>query len=81
MLFERFGQSAILGYLGRKQGYNAYAFELGLRVMERDLPTQQKLEAVRVMQLGLGDLVRPSGLDAVFEARAKASAGFDERVR
>lgn len=53
------GIANALGYLGRAPGVNLYAFEVGLRVLERDLPLEQKLEAVRLMQLGLGDMMPP----------------------
>tara|TARA_R110002072_G_C7978996_1_gene536070 strand:+ start:82638 stop:86012 length:3375 start_codon:yes stop_codon:yes gene_type:complete len=63
------GVSNAFGFLGRKPGFNDYAFEISLRVLERDLPTELKLEAVRLMQLGLGDLTPPENV-AVFDGYA-----------
>lgn len=58
------------GYLGRKPGYNLYAFRSGLPVLERDHPAALKLEAVRLMQRGLGDLTPVGQVQPVFEGYA-----------
>lgn len=65
------GVANAFGFLGRKPGFNAYAFEIALRVLDRDLPNDLKLEAVRLMQLGLGDLTPPNNV-AVFDGYAPA---------
>jgi putative membrane-bound dehydrogenase-like protein len=65
------GLSNAIGFLGRKPGFSDYAFEIGLRVLDRDLTTELKLEAVRLMQLGLGDLTSPKNV-AVFDGYAPA---------
>ena len=65
------GVSNAFGFLGRKPGFNDYAFEIGLRVLERDLPAELKLEAVRLMQLGLGDHTPPNNV-AVFDGYVPA---------
>jgi putative membrane-bound dehydrogenase-like protein len=65
------GVSNAFGFLGRKPGFNDYAFEIALRVLDRDLPADLKLEAVRLMQLGLGDLTPPGNV-AVFDGYAPA---------
>jgi len=65
------GVSNAFGFLGRKPGFNDYAFEIALRVLDRDLPAELKLEAVRLMQLGLGDLTPPKNV-AVFDGYAPA---------
>lgn len=65
------GVSNAFGFLGRKPGFNEYAFEIALRVLDRDLPAEVKLEAVRLMQLGLGDLTPPKNV-AVFDGYAPA---------
>lgn len=65
------GIANALGYLRRQKGFNEYAFEIALRVLDRDLPDELKLEAVRLMQLGLGDLTPPENT-AVFDGYAPA---------
>ncbi len=65
------GVANAFGFLGRKPGFNDYAFEISLRVLERDLPAERKLEAIRLMQLGLGDLTPPNNV-AVFDGYAPA---------
>jgi putative membrane-bound dehydrogenase-like protein len=65
------GVSNAFGFIGRKPGFNSYAFEIALRVLDRDLPAELKLEAVRLMQLGLGDLTPPKNV-AVFDGYAPA---------
>ncbi len=65
------GVSNAFGFLGRKPGFNDYAFEIALRVLDRGLPAELKLEAVRLMQLGLGDLTPPKNV-AVFDGYAPA---------
>jgi putative membrane-bound dehydrogenase-like protein len=65
------GLSNAIGFLGRQSGFNSYSFEIALRVLDRDLPVELKLEAVRLMQLGLGDLTPPKNV-AVFDGYAPA---------
>ncbi|MGZ0167880.1 MAG: PVC-type heme-binding CxxCH protein, partial [Planctomycetales bacterium] len=65
------GVSNAFGFLGRKPGFNDYAFEIALRALDRDLPSELKLEAVRLMQLGLGDLTPPKNV-AVFDGYSPA---------
>lgn len=65
------GVSNALGFLGRKRGFNEYAFEIALRVLDRDLSDDLKLEAIRLMQLGLGGLTPPDNV-AVFDGYASA---------
>jgi putative membrane-bound dehydrogenase-like protein len=75
------GVSNAFGFLGRKPGFNTYAFEIALRVLDRDLPDDLKLEAVRLMQLGLGDLTPPNNV-AVFDGYAAAldTSEFDREL-
>lgn len=65
------GLSNAFGFIGRKPGFNGYSFEIALRVLDRDLSAELKLEAVRLMQLGLGDLAPPKNV-AVFDGYAPA---------
>ena len=75
------GVSIAFGFLGRKPGFNDYAFEIALRVLDRDLPAELKLEAVRLMQLGLGDLTPPKNV-AMFDGYAPALdiSEFDRKL-
>lgn len=65
------GISNAFGFLGRQPGFNDYAFKIALRVLDQDLPSELKLEAIRLMQLGLGDLTLPKNV-AVFDGYAPA---------
>ncbi|MDA0588242.1 MAG: c-type cytochrome [Planctomycetota bacterium] len=60
------------GYLGRNPGYSQHAFRAALPVLERDFPVELKLEAVRLMQMGLGDLAPVGRVKPVFEGYAPA---------
>ena len=60
------------GFLGRKPGYSRHAFRAALPVLERDEPPELKLEAIRLMQLGLGDLAPVGRVKPVFEGYAAA---------
>lgn len=55
--------TATLGYIWRSQAanqaYNAYAVEIGRRILEGKHSVEMKLEAARVLQIGIGDI----GLD------------------
>ena len=75
------GVSNAFGFLGREPGFNSYAFEIALRVLDRDLPAELKLEAIRLMQLGLGGLT-PRKNVAVFDGYAAALdlAEFDREL-
>ncbi len=44
------------GFADRKSGFSAYTVDIGVLVLEQDLPTERKLEAARLIQIGLGDL-------------------------
>jgi len=57
------------GYALRKPGFNAYAIDIGLRVLTGTHPPRLKYDAARLIEVGLGDLTpenTPGG--AVFEA-------------
>lgn len=60
------------GFLGRQSGYSRHAFRAALPVLERDYPPRLKLEAVRLMQMGLGDLAPEGKVKPVFEGYAPA---------
>ena len=60
------------GYLGRNPGYSRHAFRAALPVLERKFPAKLKLEAVRLMQMGLGDLTPAGQAPPVFEGYAAA---------
>jgi putative membrane-bound dehydrogenase-like protein len=60
------------GFLGRNPGYSRHAFRAALPVLERDFPVALKLEAVRLMQMGLGDLTPVGRVKPVFEGYAAA---------
>ena len=65
--------AAALGSLGRDPGFNANAFETGSRLFESDdLSAETRLEAVRLMQLALGDLTPEGKVAAVFDGYASA---------
>jgi putative membrane-bound dehydrogenase-like protein len=65
--------AAALGSLGRNPGFNANAFETGSRVFEsNNVPVETRLEAVRLMQLALGDLTPEGKVAAVFDGYASA---------
>lgn len=64
--------ASAFGYLGRKPGYSRHAFRVGLPVLERKFPAELKLEAVRLMQMGLGDLTPAGQVAPVFEGYAPA---------
>lgn len=44
------------GFVARQPGLNKHALEVGLRVLEGSHPEPMKREAVRLLQLGLGDV-------------------------
>jgi putative membrane-bound dehydrogenase-like protein len=60
------------GYLGRNPGYSRQTFRAALPVLEREFPVGLKLEAVRLMQMGLGDLTPVGRVKPVFEGYAAA---------
>jgi len=47
--------------------FNAYTLDIGRRVLEGDYPIELKRDAVRLIQLGLGDLSSAEKLPAVFD--------------
>lgn len=63
-----------VGYIWRtqrqEQPFNAYAVDLGRRVLMGNHPVALKLEAVRMLQMAIGDLGGPEGIPAVFEGYA-----------
>lgn len=63
-----------LGFVWRMQmrdvGFNAYAIDIGRRIVEGKYPSALKLEAVRVIQLALGDLGSSEKLSPVFDGYA-----------
>lgn len=64
------GLSNAFGYVLRHPGFNAYALDIGLRVLESDNPVALKREAVRLMQLGLGDMGPQDKRPAVYDGYA-----------
>lgn len=67
----RAASTNVLGYLRRgeapEDGFNKFAVEFGRRLLEGKFNPQMKLEALRVIQLGLGDLGEEGKTPAVFE--------------
>jgi putative membrane-bound dehydrogenase-like protein len=66
------GQSLNVGYghLGTMSGFNEHAFRVGLPILQGKNTEEKKLEAVRLMQLGLGDVTPVGKLPAVFDGYA-----------
>ena len=58
------------GYLGIVPGFNEHSFRVGTPVLMRDYSEESKLEAIRLMQLGLGDVTPVGKLPAVFDGYA-----------
>lgn len=59
------------GFAAREGGFSAYSVEIGVRVLEGQHPAARKLEAARLIELGLGDVGPHSGdLPAVFDGYA-----------
>ncbi len=67
-----------LGYIWRtqesNQDYNAYAIDIGRRILDGKHSTELKLEAARLLQIALGDLTSDEDTTAVF---ANYTADFD----
>ena len=57
-----------VGYLPRATASTKYGIQLALRVLEGDHPAGLKLQAARLLQLSLGDMVPPAGTAPAFEA-------------
>lgn len=57
-----------VGYLPRSTAATKYGIQLAVRVLEGDHPTGLKLQAARLLQLALGDMVPPAGTAPAFEA-------------
>ena len=56
------------GFALREEGFNAYAVEIGVRVLEGQHPVERMHRAARLIQLGLGDVGPLSNdLPAVFD--------------
>lgn len=58
------------GYLGRKPGISTYAFRIGTLVLQKSQSVDEKLQAIRLMQMGLGDLVPASKSPPAFDGYA-----------
>lgn len=57
-----------VGYLPRSTASTKYGIQLAVRVLEGDHPASLKLQAARLLQLALGDMVPPAGTAPAFEA-------------
>ncbi len=66
-----FGWQAGIGvaqaYAARHPGLAPYSIEIGTHILQADQPPALKYEAVRLIQLGLGDLVPEAEIDPAFE--------------
>ena len=63
-----------LGYLTARPRFDAAAVRLGLSVLESDVAPDVRRDAVRLIQVALGDVGPRAGVEAVFEGY---SPGFD----
>lgn len=65
-----------IGYVWRAQSqkpaYNAYAVDLGTRILEKDHPAELKLEAVRLLQMAIGDLRQNDDKQPLFASYSSA---------
>ncbi|HWL07503.1 MAG TPA: PVC-type heme-binding CxxCH protein [Planctomicrobium sp.] len=72
-------------YAKRSEGFSSYAVDIGVRLLKGKNDDRLKLEGVRVLQLGLGDVVpKESELTDVFqgyESQEDLSARTDEMKR
>jgi len=71
LLSWRAALTTTLGYIWRTQDlsqmyYNSYAVDIGRRILEGKHSPELKLEAVRVLQLGIGDVGGEEGATAAF---------------
>ncbi len=67
------GLTNAFGYLGRKPGVNTYAFKIGMLLLEKNNTSPElRLEAIRLMQMGLGDCGAIGKVPAAFESYAAA---------
>lgn len=57
-----------VGYLPRSTAATKYGIQLAVRVLEGEHPVGLKLQAARLLQLSLGDMVPPAGTAPAFEA-------------
>lgn len=57
-----------VGYLPRSTAATKYGIQLAVRVLEGVHPVGLKLQAARLLQLALGDMVPPAGTAPAFEA-------------
>ncbi len=55
------------GYVRRSSGFNAYALEMGRAILAGEHSPELKLDAVRLMQLGLGDVGNNSKRKPVYD--------------
>lgn len=58
------------GYLGRKPGVSTYSFRIGTLVLSKSQSVDEKLQAIRLMQMGLGDLVPATTSPPAFDGYA-----------
>jgi putative heme-binding domain-containing protein len=68
------GIGVAMAYSLRHPGYSAYTVDIARRFLEPALPAGVKLEAARLMQIGLGDV------GATGEGRPEAFEGYTSRV-
>ena len=68
------GVALAVAYSHRHPGYEAYSVDIARRILESKAPADLKMEAARLMQIGLGD-VGASG-----EGRPEAFEGYTSRV-
>ena len=57
-----------VGYLPRSTASTKYGIQLAVRVLDGDHSPSLKLQAARLLQLALGDMVPPAGTAPAFEA-------------
>ncbi|MGD9855408.1 MAG: hypothetical protein AB7U20_10720 [Planctomycetaceae bacterium] len=67
----RFGWQAAIpvawAFSMRSEGFDPYSVDIGRRILESDQPVDTKCEAVRLIQIGLGDVGPTRGVDPVFD--------------
>jgi putative heme-binding domain-containing protein len=68
------GIGLAVAYSHRHPGYEAYSVDIARRILESSAPSDLKLDAARLMQIGLGDV------GAIGEGRPEAFEGYTSRV-
>ncbi len=58
------------GFMRRETGFIPFAFEIGLPILQGEHPASLKLDAIRLMQIGLGDVGPMGKLPPVFDGYA-----------